>query len=169
MISTLDLCIDVWLVSFSLGTLKISLHCPLVSVAVSEKSAVGLTEAFCQNPFFPPLLAAFRIFHLSLYQCTLTLVCLDKHFYLSCWRFFCGSESLGCCVLLVLFETCLHSVLDIVFLALQFGCDQIQASLCSPHLGFFPLLAHLLTAQSHILDNFTALTFQLTSLDCLIC
>lgn len=38
---------------------------------------------------------------------------------------------------LVLFETCLHSVLDIVFLALQFGCDQIQASLCSPHLGFF--------------------------------
>ena len=32
-------------------------------------------------------------------------------------------KSVGCCVSLVLFENCLHPVLDIVFLELQFGCD----------------------------------------------
>lgn len=90
------------------------------------------------------------------------MVCLGVCFYLSCLRSFLLLKSVGWFVSLVLFENCLHAVLATLFLEIQFGSDQVQAfSLCSPCLGFFPALFCLLPALRHILNNFTAPTFQL--------
>lgn len=114
-----------------------------------------------ESLFFSPS-GCFWGFPFVFVSCAVTLVCLDMHFYLSCWRFFVLLKSVGWCVSLVLFEIAFTLFLVLSFWSFSLAMARFRPSHCALHVLASSLLAHLLTALPHILDNFTALTFQLT-------